>query len=147
MGVKNMKIHFVCLGNTYRSRLAEAYMNSLKLRGVRAVSSGIIADTVHAPINWYALRMLEQQGMSRRRMASPRLSTRANVHSSDCMIFFTRKPYEFCKAWMSPGQDYQIWNIADMQGGTHGAKIRESERTFKQIKHRVDALIKYYALR
>lgn len=41
-------IHFVCRGNNFRSRLAEAYLNSKKLPGIKVISSGIEAEKMIA---------------------------------------------------------------------------------------------------
>jgi protein-tyrosine-phosphatase len=38
-----MKIHFICNGNAYRSRMAEAYLKSLHT-GLDVISSGVIAN-------------------------------------------------------------------------------------------------------
>ncbi len=38
-------IHFVCRGNTFRSRIAETIVNTKKLKNFQATSSGIEADT------------------------------------------------------------------------------------------------------
>src|SRR5215813_15362440 len=36
-------VHFICRGNSFRSVIAEAYLNSLKFKNLRAVSSGTTA--------------------------------------------------------------------------------------------------------
>jgi protein-tyrosine-phosphatase len=36
-------IHFICRGNSFRSIIAEAYLNSLKFKNLKAVSSGATA--------------------------------------------------------------------------------------------------------
>jgi protein-tyrosine-phosphatase len=38
-----MRVHFICRGNVYRSRIAEAYLKSLELEGLEVLSSGTIA--------------------------------------------------------------------------------------------------------
>ena len=39
-----MKIHFICSGNTFRSRLAEAYLKSKNINNLIVSSSGIEAS-------------------------------------------------------------------------------------------------------
>src|SRR5262247_385621 len=38
-----MLIHFICRGNSFRSIIAEAYLNSLKFKNLKAISSGTTA--------------------------------------------------------------------------------------------------------
>ncbi len=38
-----MIIHFICRGNSFRSIIAEAYVNSLKFKNLKATSSGTTA--------------------------------------------------------------------------------------------------------
>jgi protein-tyrosine-phosphatase len=44
------RVHFICRGNSFRSRLAEAYLKSLNLKGITVLSSGTVAAD-HAAIN------------------------------------------------------------------------------------------------
>lgn len=46
-----MEVVFVCTGNTCRSPFAEGYFNSLKLKGVHAVSRGLSTDGLPASDN------------------------------------------------------------------------------------------------
>jgi protein-tyrosine-phosphatase len=59
-----LTIHFICTGNIYRSRIAEAYCASKAVPGVLVLSSGI--NTVlnrGIPIAPYAARILREQGL------------------------------------------------------------------------------------
>ena len=62
-----MHIHFVCSGNTYRSRLAEAYLRSMdKKPNTKVSSSGIIADKSkpeNGPVNWYTMRLMKRNDL------------------------------------------------------------------------------------
>jgi protein-tyrosine-phosphatase len=59
-----MNVHFVCVGNSYRSRLAEAVLNALAISGMRATSSGTHAsDNENGPISWYGARLLKNHGL------------------------------------------------------------------------------------
>jgi protein-tyrosine-phosphatase len=56
-----MWVHFICSGNTNRSRLAEAYFNSKRISGITTTSSGIYADNnSNGDICEYSLKILEE---------------------------------------------------------------------------------------
>jgi len=90
----NMTIHFICTGNIYRSRLAEAYCASKGTPGVRVLSSGIGA-TLHRgiPIAPYAERMLREHGLERFAAPSWQQTTAALVRASDVLVFMEREHY------------------------------------------------------
>ena len=43
-----MIIHFICRGNSFRSIIAEAYLNSLEVKGWSTLSSGTVAASQKA---------------------------------------------------------------------------------------------------
>ncbi len=61
-----MLILFVCMGNSYRSRLAEAYMNSLGLPGIVVGSAGVFAaENLNGPITKYAKDLIHEHGLEK----------------------------------------------------------------------------------
>ena len=59
-----MTIHFICTGNIYRSRLAEAYCASKGVPGLSVSSSGIGTKLNRGiPIASYAARVLSERGL------------------------------------------------------------------------------------
>lgn len=137
-----MKIHFICTGNTYRSRLAQAYCNSLKVPGLTAVSSGIRAEMDSTPIEWYAQRILEEQGLAAYASLHWLQTTKENIQTSDVLVFFEPQHYEFAKEYLDPlRQKYEIWNIPDLHTANDLDTIQESENCFKLIKTKVDLLV------
>jgi len=62
-----MHIHFVCSGNSYRSRLAEAYLKfKLVSKEIEVSSSGIRAEGYkfdNGPICWYAMRLMKRNAL------------------------------------------------------------------------------------
>lgn len=137
----HMQIHFVCSGNTYRSRMAAAYCNSLQLPGIMATSSGTNAETDTTLIEWYAQRILEKYGLASHAASHWRQTTSENIEASDIIIFFEPRHYEFAKGFLDPQrQRYEIWNISDVDTKNDLKLIEESENCFQQIKSRVDAL-------
>lgn len=148
-----MKIHFVCTGNIYRSRLAEAYLRSKQIPNFSVFSSGTKASTgFKGPISWYAQRILQ------RNMLTPFMSRSWNdtkyqtLKESDYVIFMGKENYEFCKSKNYPiGSKYVVWELPDFDDSNLNGKrldkkteiklIEDSEKTFSDIKEKVDQLV------
>jgi hypothetical protein len=61
-----MLIHFICRGNSFRSIIAEAYLNSLRIKGLRILSSGTAAASDKAKnLAYYAGIHLDCDGDTR----------------------------------------------------------------------------------
>ena len=61
-----MIIHFICRGNSFRSIIAEAYLNSLEIKDSRVLSSGTTAASGRARnLAYYrmTLFLLEKHGI------------------------------------------------------------------------------------
>lgn len=151
-----MIIHFVCRGNAYRSRLAEAYLNSKKISHIRAISSGIeegIHRKINGPITWLAERILQNNSLVPFMSLDSKQTSKLLLDKSNLVIFFNEKYAEFCKeSYSFKNSSYEVWNILDVDdfGLTSDKQSREdeakkidiSEKTFKEIKKRIDGLIK-----
>ena len=152
-----MVIHFICNGNTYRSRLAEAYLNSKNSSGLKSISSGIIASRNESgPISWYAQRILQNEKLVPFESLGWQQTTKEILKQGDLTIFMQQEPYDYCRKYLDFTQkDYEIWDIKDMyeflssstQKGpfTESEKINASEETFKIIKRKIDDLIKRFS--
>ena len=142
-----MKIHFVCSGNTFRSRLAETYLNSKKLPGVEVSSSGTNAEkSLNGPISWYAARIIKNEGLVNFMSHDWKKTTKELIRGNDLVIFMTKYHYDFSKSFLSPDQKYEIWDIEDIECLTKPPleeeieNMKKSEAIYSQIKNRVDAL-------
>jgi protein-tyrosine-phosphatase len=136
-------IHFVCTGNIYRSRLAEAYCVSRGVRGLRAFSSGIGAGRdSDAPISPYAADVLAKYNLELYAATRWQRTTAALVQLSDVLVFMEPEHHRFCEDWIVPArQRVEIWGIEDI-GPLKAEKIAsEVERTFQIIRQRTDALL------
>jgi protein-tyrosine-phosphatase len=139
-------VHFVCTGNIYRSRMAEAYFNHLKVPGLTATSSGIYADSPDSgPISWYSLRIIYNNwfvdGMSR----DHKTTTVEMLKQSDFVVFMEDMHLKHCKEVLGYTPEfYQVWNISDLFPShlSDADIIKISEDTFAKIKINVDKLIK-----
>lgn len=135
-------IHFVCTGNVYRSRLAEAYCVSKGIAGVRVTSSGIAAGRDgQAAISPWAADVLKRYGLTRYAAPSWQRSAGDLVKASDVLVFMESEHHQFCEAWIEGRHRVEVWEIEDI-GPMEFSKIPEKvERTFARIRERVDALL------
>ena len=137
-----MKIHFVCTGNIYRSRLAEAYCASRCGPGIEVFSSGIGAGlNGDAPISPYAADVLTKYGLDSYAARRWQRTTAALVQASDVLVFMESGHHHFCSNWIEPTRHrVEVWEIEDV--GPLDAEIASKvERTFGIIRQRTDALL------
>ncbi len=153
-----MKVHFVCTGNAFRSRLAEAYLNSKKVLGLQASSSGIDAgQAVNGPICWYAARIVKYQDLVS--YVSPCWQETILEHlKADLVIFMQDRHYQHCRDRLGfEGKNYEIWDIPDIQDVGLSCdfeslekdleKIKATEEIFLQIKEKTDQLLQKLGLK
>ena len=138
-----MRIHFVCTGNIYRSRLAEAYCNSRGVPGIQVFSSGIRAGLEEdVPISPYAADVLTRYGLDRYAAARWQRTSADLVRASDVLVFMESEHRRFCERWIeATRQRIEVWEIEDV-GPIDAAKIQNKvERTFGIIRQRIDTLL------
>ena len=140
-----MIVHFVCLGNVYRSRLAETYLNSKKLANVTAISSGISAsENNNRPISWLTQRLYEVYKLVPFQKSSWTQTSKLLLGSADLTIFFDNKYYQYCvDNFGYNSTNFEVWEIEDLDGSIkdHMEKIRKTEENFKVIRQKVNNLI------
>lgn len=136
-------IHFVCTGNVYRSRLAEAYCASMSVSGIRVISSGIAAGRYDdGPISPYAAEALARRGLLHYAAPHWQRTTADLVRSSDVVVFMESEHHRFCVDWIEPGrQRIEVWGVKDIDGLEAVEIPNEVERTFAIIRQHTDALI------
>ena len=138
-----MTIHFICTGNIYRSRLAEAYCVSKGIPGLRVLSSGIATALNRVvPIAPYAERVLSKRGLERFAAPTWQQTTAALVRASDALVFMEREHHRFCKDWIDPTrQTVEIWDIPDVGYVDPAQIMTKAEQTFETISQRTDMLL------
>ena len=140
-----MKIHFVCLGNIYRSRLAEAYLNSKKIPNVTAISSGLSAlENNNRPISWLTQRLYEVDKLVPFQKPSWTQTSKKLLDSADLTIFFDKEYYQYCvDNFGFNSTNFEVWEIEDLDGNIkeHMEKIKKTEEAFGLIRQKVDELI------
>lgn len=137
------RVHFVCTGNIYRSRLAEAYCASRRAPGVQVFSSGIGAGlNGTAPISPYAADILARYGLAPFAAAHWQRTTEPLVRASDVLVFMEEEHRRFCQDWVEPArQRIEVWGVEDL-GPMDASEIPATvERTFQNIRQRTDSLL------
>jgi 8-oxo-dGTP pyrophosphatase MutT (NUDIX family)/protein-tyrosine-phosphatase len=151
---KPYAIHFVCRGNTYRSRLAAAYMATLLDDRFAVSSSGIAAaynptKTSEVYTKATARKHKLTQGIS----AYKTQTTDLLLADADVIIFMNKDVYEDAR------RDYtfdlrkcKVWHVADMGATqkqaslamhTEQALVDAAAATFRHIARECDALAEY----
>jgi protein-tyrosine-phosphatase len=123
-----MVIHFICRGNTHRSRLAEAYARSstAQIADVDVISSGIEADRdLSGPIVPFVKRTLENDNLLQFTGTTWTQTTQPMIDGSDALIFMSDDVFEDAiERFQVPLERSHRWQIPDAQG-VHG-RIRSA---------------------
>lgn len=138
-----MLIHFICEGNTYRSRLAETYLSSLQISGINAISSGYNAEGRAGIISWLTQRIIQKNKMIKFEKSMWDRTSKELVEKGDFTVFMTKYIYDLCRQeYKFDPEKIQIWAIEDITADlSDDEKMRESEKTFEVIKNKVDELV------
>ena len=140
-----MTIHFVCRGNTYRSRLAETYLNSKGLSDIKAISSGIEADNnFSGSITWYVQRIIQKNHLQNFAKPMWQETTKKLLNKADFTVFMQKDIYNYCSSNLGfNNKNFEVWEINDLTEAydTDEEKIKETERIYLEIKQRVDNLL------
>ena len=138
-----MRIHFICTGNIYRSRLAEAYCASRCVPGTHIFSSGIGAGANgDAAISPYAADLLTQYGLNSYAAPGWQRTTADLVHASDVLVFMETEHRRFCESWLEPArQKFEVWEIEDVGPIPKWQIAAKAARTFGIIRQRTDSLL------
>jgi protein-tyrosine-phosphatase len=143
-------IHFICRGNSFRSIIAETYLNSLKVRGLSVFSSGTTAALDKARNLVYyriTLALLEKHGI--REFAKADYGdqlTQSRLEKADIAICMNRRVYDQCSQIVAFPASPRIWSVADVgEPGRIACTESESqlyrEEAYQEIVENVDRLV------
>lgn len=146
------RIHFVCTGNIYRSRLAEAYLRSI-VPNILISSSGTKASLQNkGSIVWYAQRILYRQNLLPFMKMMWSDTTEKDLKNADLVIFLGQKNYDLCREKFSFNSDYLIWDLPDFDDRHLNGKptdiseetkyLKMSDDIYGLLKDKLDKLIK-----
>ena len=125
------KILFVCVHNSGRSQMAEAFFNKLAKNKARAISAG---TQPAAQINPTVVAAMRELGMEIGNQ-KPKSLTLEMMESADRVITMCCNVAETCPASFIPTED---WELDDPEGKS----IEETRQIRDQIKTKVEVLVK-----
>ena len=139
---KALNVLFLCTGNSARSILAEAYLNSRGQGRFRAFSAG---SHPNGKVNPFALELLGKHGMSLDGLRSKSWDEFAKPGAPRLDFVFTvcdNAAGETCPLW--PGQPITAhWGVADPAAvqGSDQDKRKAFLNAYTQLSTRIDLLI------
>lgn len=145
-----MKIHFVCTGNTFRSRLAEAYLKSKKIENLEVSSSGTEASrNLNGPICNYTIDILRKNNIAQCASKYWTMTTKNILEQQDLIVFIRKIHYDHCVNKLHASvNNYILWDIPDLSDvkienlSEFGKTDKEiTENIYIKIKEEVDKLI------
>lgn len=145
-----MKIQFVCTGNTFRSRIAEAYLKSKKIQDLAITSSGIEANkNLNGSICDYTTWVLNNHSLIDFASKNWKLTEKKDLENQDIVIFMTENQKDFCFNGLDCNiLKFEIWNILDIPEDLIKQKMQNyddilkfAENDFGEIKGKIDDFI------
>lgn len=142
--MEKIKIHFVCRGNIYRSRLAEAYLKSFQNPKWVISSSGIDAEkqkTIHT--SPWAEATAIQNGIAQWLTGTNTKTVQADLDDSDLIVFMSDDVYRDVQKTYTFNEDKSlVWHVKDRQNWPTTMPARQKRYgTFRQIKRNANTLI------
>ncbi len=145
-----MIIHFICRGNSFRSIIAEAYLNSLGIKDWGVISSGTTAALNKAGnLTYYrmTLELLEEHGI--REFAKTGYGdqlTQSLLETADITVCMNQRVYDEGRQCLTFPASLRIWSVADIgEPGriaySESEAWRYREEAHQEIVKNVDCLI------
>jgi len=148
------RIHFVCRGNTYRSRLAAAYFAQKAGERFSVSSSGLEPERARvATSEAYTQAVAKRHGLTTGLRARKTATSQALLAAADVIIFMNGDVYdEAAQRFQFDARQATVWHIPDLShevqhryDQTHDVRAVEvaAERTYAKIVAAGDELLAY----
>src|SRR5215471_11638890 len=145
-----MIIHFICRGNSFRSIIAEAYLNSLEIKDSGVLSSGTTGASDKARnLAYYrmTLDLLEKHGIREFAKAGyGEQLTQPRLEEADITVCMNQRVYDECLRCVIFPATPRIWSVADIgepgrMSNTESERKLYREEAYQEIVKNVDRLI------
>jgi protein-tyrosine-phosphatase len=139
-----MRVHFICNGNAYRSRMSQAYFDSLNT-GIESTSSGVRAgknlEKNFPYVTSFVDDFLEKQGITPNRDQRPVQLTQEMLEAGDVVVIINDIVLSNLQAAFTAPSQIRIWDISDFDEQTERPDIHDhTAYIFAKIKKNVDEL-------
>ena len=144
-----MTVHFICRGNAFRSRMAEAYFNSLNLAGKRAISSGSVAD-LHSQCNkqnfTITQAVLAEHGLESYTKPHWDQLTQGRIDACELTVCLSQSAKDECDRLFTMPKNTLVWAIPDFDEVVPIPKSETelhdyAEETYRSVVHEVQRLV------
>jgi protein-tyrosine-phosphatase len=148
--VTRVIVHFICRGNSFRSIISEACLNSLEIKGLSALSSGstaALAKTRNLVYYRMTLALLDKHGI--REFAKADYGdqlTQPLLDEAGLAVCMNQRVYDECLQIVDFPAIPRIWSVADVgEPGriTHAEPDEQlyREEAYQEIVKNVDRLV------
>lgn len=140
------RVHFICRGNVFRSRMAEAYFRS---KGYEAISSGTAA-IAHAEHNLLleprVQHLLERKGLGAYVRPHWVQLTQDRIDEDDIVVYMNRAVRDEAETLVKLPSDERVWDIIDLDEvdpvpTTDEELDRFLEEMYQKIAAKVDRFV------
>lgn len=115
VGDRKIHIHFVCRGNTFRSRLAAAYLHNIAPKNWVISSSGIDPHEDVTSVKRYTAAVAKKHQLSYQINTAKHPTTQAKLDESSIVVFLSKTVYDqACLMFDVSGRKAIVWNIRDV---------------------------------
>jgi protein-tyrosine-phosphatase len=148
--VTEVIVHFICRGNAFRSIIAEAYLNSLQFKNLKAVSSGTAAAVDKAgnrAAYIETLGLLAKNGIREfAKVGYGDQLTPAGLAGADIVVCMNQRVYDECQRLVSLPASTRVWSVADIGepgrvADTEHLRTLRREQAYQEIVEGISQLI------